>query len=162
LIYSVGYADGADGINAGIPSGQIEIMPTLAGDAKMQGNVVFGDFQLLSQYFSQTGTSWDEGNFTYGSTTNFGDFQLLSQNFGHSASLAAGSALTGLGAAATPAASKSANASSASAASTPIAAAPLPSTNDDIVNGIWAVTAGTDDSSLFSDAMLQDVGSVLD
>jgi autotransporter-associated beta strand protein len=85
LIYSVGYADGADGIT-GVPSGEIEILPTLAGDAKMQGNVVFGDFQLLSQYFGQANTTWDEGNFTYGSTTNFGDFQLLSQNFGQSAS----------------------------------------------------------------------------
>jgi hypothetical protein len=85
LVYSVGYADGADGITS-VPSGEIEIMPTLAGDAKLQGNVVFGDFQLLSQYFGQTGTSWDEGNFTYGSSTDFGDFQLLSQNFGASAS----------------------------------------------------------------------------
>jgi hypothetical protein len=85
LIYSIGYADGADGITA-VPSGVVEILPTLAGDAKLQGNVVFGDFQLLSQYFGQSGTTWDEGNFTYGSTTNFGDFQLLSQNFGQSAS----------------------------------------------------------------------------
>jgi hypothetical protein len=84
LIYAIGYADGADGIT-NVPSGEIEILPTLAGDAKMQGNVVFGDFQLLSQYFGQPNTTWDEGNFTYGSTTNFGDFQLLSQNFGQSA-----------------------------------------------------------------------------
>jgi hypothetical protein len=85
VAYSVGYADGSDGIT-GVPSGEIEIMPTLAGDAKMQGNVVFGDFQLLSQYFGQTGTTWDEGDFTYNGTTNFGDFQLLSQNFGANAS----------------------------------------------------------------------------
>jgi hypothetical protein len=85
LIYSVGYADGSDGITS-VPSGEIEILPTLAGDAKLQGNVVFGDFQLLSQYFGQAGTSWDEGDFTYSGTTNFGDFQLLSQNFGQSAS----------------------------------------------------------------------------
>jgi probable HAF family extracellular repeat protein/autotransporter-associated beta strand protein len=82
LIYSIGYADGADGLTS-VSSGQIEIMPTLAGDARLQGDVVFGDFQLLSQYFGQSG-GWDEGNFTYGSTINFGDFQLLSQNFGAS------------------------------------------------------------------------------
>jgi parallel beta-helix repeat protein/predicted outer membrane repeat protein len=94
-IYSVGYTDGADGIT-GLPSGQIEIMPTLAGDAKMQGNVVFGDFQLLSQYFGKPGT-WDEGNFTYGSAVNFGDFQLLSQNFGgNSSAVAAASAVVQL------------------------------------------------------------------
>jgi autotransporter-associated beta strand protein len=81
LIYAIGSADGADGIVAGLSSGQIEIMPTLVGDAKLQGNVVFGDFQLLSQYFGQGG-GWDEGNFTYGSVIDFADFQLLSQNFG--------------------------------------------------------------------------------
>jgi hypothetical protein len=79
LIYDVGYADGADGITS-VPSGEIEIVPTLAGDAKLQGNVVFGDFQLLAQFFGQPGT-WDEGNFTYGPSVNFGDFQLLAQNF---------------------------------------------------------------------------------
>jgi regulation of enolase protein 1 (concanavalin A-like superfamily) len=88
LLYAIGYADGADGIVSGLSSGQIEIMPTLAGDATLQGNVSFGDFQLLSQYFGQSG-GWDEGNFTYGSTIDFGDFQLLSQNFGQTTSLAA-------------------------------------------------------------------------
>jgi hypothetical protein len=34
-------------------------MPRLDGDAKFQGIVVFGDFQLLAQYFGQSGTSWD-------------------------------------------------------------------------------------------------------
>jgi regulation of enolase protein 1 (concanavalin A-like superfamily) len=88
LIYAIGYADGADGIVSGLSSGQIEIMPTLSGDATLQGSVSFGDFQLLSQYFGQAG-GWDEGNFTYGSTVDFGDFQLVSQNFGQTASLAA-------------------------------------------------------------------------
>jgi hypothetical protein len=84
IMACVSYAGRADGI-AGLPSGQILIMPTLAGDSKMQGNVVFGDFQLLSQYFG-SGGSWDDGNFTFGSTVNFGDFQLLSQNFGANSS----------------------------------------------------------------------------
>jgi hypothetical protein len=62
-------------------SGQIEILPTLAGDASLQGKVDFGDFQLLSQYFGSAGVL-DEGNFSYGSTVDFGDYGLLSQNFG--------------------------------------------------------------------------------
>ncbi|HUB23962.1 MAG TPA: immunoglobulin domain-containing protein [Tepidisphaeraceae bacterium] len=81
LIYSVGYADGADGIVSGLSAGQIEIMPALVGDARLQGNVVFGDFQTLAQYFGQVG-GWDEGNFTYGATVDFGDFQELAQDFG--------------------------------------------------------------------------------
>jgi autotransporter-associated beta strand protein len=84
LVYSVGYADGADGQGIA-PSGEIEILPTLAGDAKLQGNVVFGDFQVLAQYFGKSG-GWDEGNFTYGSTVDFGDFQLLAQDFGFNSS----------------------------------------------------------------------------
>jgi len=85
LIYAIGSADGADGIVSGLPSGQIEIMPTLAGDAQLKGTVGFGDFQLLSQYFGQAG-GWDEGNFTYGSAVDLGDFQLLAENFGASSS----------------------------------------------------------------------------
>jgi hypothetical protein len=86
LVYTVGCYDGADRIVSGLPVGEIEVLPCLAGDAKMLGNVNFGDFQVLSQYFGQSGTNWDEGNFSYGSSTDFGDFQLLSQNFGQTAS----------------------------------------------------------------------------
>ncbi|HUB24160.1 MAG TPA: PEP-CTERM sorting domain-containing protein [Tepidisphaeraceae bacterium] len=89
LIYALGYSDGADGIT-NVPSGEIEIMATMAGDAKLQGNVVFGDFQLLAEYFGQSG-GWDQGNFTYGGTVDFGDFQLLAQDFGaNSSALTAG------------------------------------------------------------------------
>jgi len=80
-VYGIGYADSADGIVSGLSSGQIEIMPALAGDAKLAVEVDFGDFQILTQYFGQSG-DWDEGNFTGVSTINFGDFQLLSENFG--------------------------------------------------------------------------------
>jgi fibronectin-binding autotransporter adhesin len=84
-IYAIGYADGSDGLTTSAPSGEVEILPTLAGDAKLQGNVVFGDFQVLAQYFGKSG-SWDEGNFTYGATVSFGDFQQLAQDFGSNTS----------------------------------------------------------------------------
>jgi hypothetical protein len=86
--YGVGYADGADNIAPAISSGQIEIMPTLLGDATLQGSVGFGDFQTLAQYFGSAG-GWDEGNFTYGAGIGFGDYQIMAQNFGKTASLAA-------------------------------------------------------------------------
>jgi hypothetical protein len=90
LVYAVGYADGADGLTAE-SSGQIEIVPTIAGDASLQGTVDFGDFQVLAQYFGHSGTSWDEGDFTYSGATDFGDFQLLAQDFGaNSSALTAG------------------------------------------------------------------------
>jgi hypothetical protein len=94
LVYSVGYADSADGI-ANLPSGEIEIMPTLAGDAKLEGSVNFGDFQILAQYFGQSG-GWDEGNFTYGATVDFGDFQLLAQDFGSNDSAVSSTELASL------------------------------------------------------------------
>jgi fibronectin-binding autotransporter adhesin len=103
-VYSVGYADGADGIVSGLSSGQIEIMPTLAGDAKLQGGVGFGDFQLLAQYFGSSG-GWDEGNFNYGGKVTLGDYQLLAQNFGASSALSASQAA----AASTPAGQTSAD-----------------------------------------------------
>ncbi|HUB27860.1 MAG TPA: hypothetical protein VL992_20720 [Tepidisphaeraceae bacterium] len=90
LDYSIGYADGADGLISSLSSGEIEILPTLAGDAKLQGNVVFGDFQILAQYFGQSGTTWDEGDFTYNGSTTFGDFQLLAQDFGSGSGFTAG------------------------------------------------------------------------
>ncbi|HUB23954.1 MAG TPA: autotransporter-associated beta strand repeat-containing protein [Tepidisphaeraceae bacterium] len=84
LIYDVGYADGADGMTS-LSSGEIEIVPTVAGDAKLQGNVVFGDFQVLAQYFGKAG-GWDQGNFAYAATIDFGDFQMLAQDFGANSS----------------------------------------------------------------------------
>jgi predicted outer membrane repeat protein len=89
LVYGVGYADGADGLGV-VSSGVIEIMPTLAGDARLQGQVNFGDFELLAAYFGSSG-GWDEGNFTYDGSANFGDFELLAQNFGADSSALAAS-----------------------------------------------------------------------
>jgi hypothetical protein len=77
--YGIGYADGADGIVPGLPSGEIEIAPTLVGDATLSGSVTFGDFSILAQYFGQSG-GWDEGNFLYASTVNFADFIALVGN----------------------------------------------------------------------------------
>ena len=42
--YGIGYADGADGVVAGLPSGEIEIMFTLLGDANLDGTVNSEDF----------------------------------------------------------------------------------------------------------------------
>jgi len=52
----------------------------IGGDAKLQGNVSYGDFQLLAQYFGQSG-SVDSSDLTYGDLTNFGQFQQLSETF---------------------------------------------------------------------------------
>ena len=88
LSYGIGYADGADGAVAGLPSGEIEIMFTLLGDANLDGQVNAEDFTPFSQHLGQGG-SWDGGDFNYDGTVNAEDFTPFSANLGQSASLAA-------------------------------------------------------------------------
>jgi autotransporter-associated beta strand protein len=89
LSYGIGYADGADGVVAGLPSGEIEIMYTLLGDANLDGTVNAEDFTLFSEHLGQSGMMWDDGDFNYDGTVNSEDFTLFSHNLGQSASLAA-------------------------------------------------------------------------
>ncbi len=89
LSYGIGYADSADpGNPAGLPSGTIEVMFTLLGDANLDGTVNSEDFTPFSQNLGQSG-SWDEGDFNYDGTINAEDFTLFSHNLGKSATLAA-------------------------------------------------------------------------
>ena len=83
LSYGIGYADGADGVVAGLPSGEIEIMFTLLGDANLDGTVNAEDFTLFSQHVGQSG-GWDEGDFNDDGTVNAEDFTLFSANLGQS------------------------------------------------------------------------------
>jgi len=88
--YALGYSDGADGVVAGLSSGQIEIAYTLIGDANLDGKVNGIDFNLMAAHFNQSVTNgWDEGDFNYSGTVNGIDFNLLSGNFNQSASQAA-------------------------------------------------------------------------
>jgi len=89
LSYGIGYADGADGIVAGLPSGEIEIMFTLLGDANLDGTVNAEDFTLFSEHLGQSGQTWDDGDFNYDGTVNAEDFTSFSANLGQTASLAA-------------------------------------------------------------------------
>jgi autotransporter-associated beta strand protein len=88
LSYGIGYADGADGVVAGLPSGEIEIMYTLLGDANLDGTVNAEDFTLFSEHLGQSGTIWDDGDFNYDGTVNSEDFTAFSHNLGQSAALA--------------------------------------------------------------------------
>ncbi|HEX4056058.1 MAG TPA: dockerin type I domain-containing protein [Tepidisphaeraceae bacterium] len=83
--YGIGYADGADGLVAGISSGQIEIKYTLYGDTNLDGVVNSIDFGNLAANFGESGKVWDQGDFNYDGTVNSIDFGLLASNFGKSA-----------------------------------------------------------------------------
>jgi autotransporter-associated beta strand protein len=95
LSYGIGYADGADGVVAGLPSGEIEIIFTLLGDANLDGTVNSEDFTLFSEHLGQSGMMWDDGDFNYDGTVNTEDFTLFSSNLGQSASLAAQAGVLG-------------------------------------------------------------------
>jgi rhamnogalacturonan endolyase len=80
--YGLGYADGADGVVAGLSSGQIEVKYTLLGDANLDGVVNGSDFSILAANFGLGSTNWDQGNFFYGASVNGADFSALASNFG--------------------------------------------------------------------------------
>jgi autotransporter-associated beta strand protein len=81
LLYGVGYADGKDGVVAGLTSGQIEVMYTLLGDANLDGLVNSADFNILAANFNQSITGWDQGDFNYDGLVNSADFNALAANF---------------------------------------------------------------------------------
>jgi len=86
--YGIGYADSADpGNPADLPSGTIEILYTLLGDANLDGKVNGADFTLMATNFNDSVTAgWDQGDFNYDGAVNGGDFVLLADNFNQFAS----------------------------------------------------------------------------
>jgi hypothetical protein len=87
LLHSLAYADGADAVVSGLPSGQIMILPTVEGDALLLGNVTYADFQILQQNFGLSDRSWDQGDFDYSGSVDFADFKALAQDFSSDSSL---------------------------------------------------------------------------
>jgi prepilin-type processing-associated H-X9-DG protein len=81
--YGVGYADGADGVDTNLTSGQIEIAYAQYGDITLSGLVNANDFHILSENFGDVVTGgWEDGDFTYSGTVSAEDFHLLTENFG--------------------------------------------------------------------------------
>jgi len=89
LLYGVGYADGADGVVAGLSSGQIEVAYTLLGDANLDGLVNTSDFNIVAANFNQSITGWDQGDFNFDGLVNTADFNELAANFNQGVSGAA-------------------------------------------------------------------------
>jgi autotransporter-associated beta strand protein len=82
--YGVGYADGADGVVAGLSSGQIEVTYAIYGDANLDGVVNGQDFTILVGNLGKTVAGWDRGDFNYDNSVDGTDFTLLVQNLGKS------------------------------------------------------------------------------
>jgi autotransporter-associated beta strand protein len=81
--YGVGYADGADGIDPNLTSGQFEIAYAQYGDITLQGEVNANDFHILASNFGfPTTAGWEAGDFLYQGAVNAQDFYLMASNFG--------------------------------------------------------------------------------
>jgi autotransporter-associated beta strand protein len=80
--YGIGYADGADGVVAGLSSGQIEVKYTLLGDANLDGIVSGVDFTILVGNLGKAVNSWDQGDFNYDGVVSGTDFTALVGNLG--------------------------------------------------------------------------------
>lgn len=80
---AIAVVDGADGAVIGLGSGWIEITEALTGDARLTGQVSFGDFQILAANYGAPG-GWDDGNFDDDPTVDFNDFEAMAVNFGSS------------------------------------------------------------------------------
>jgi hypothetical protein len=83
--YGLGYADGADGVVAGLSSGQIEVKYTLYGDANLDGVVSGIDFTILVGNLGKVVSGWDRGDFNYDGVVSGVDFTLLVGNLGKAA-----------------------------------------------------------------------------
>jgi autotransporter-associated beta strand protein len=83
--FGVGYADGADGVVAGLSSGQIELKYTRYGDANLDGVVSGVDFTILVGNLGKSANSWDQGDFNYDGVVSGVDFTLLVGNLGKAA-----------------------------------------------------------------------------
>jgi hypothetical protein len=62
---------------------------TRLGDADLDGEVGFADFQRLERGFGQAGQTWASGDFNYDGKVDVVDFKLLYDNYGQTADIAA-------------------------------------------------------------------------
>ncbi|MDB5321644.1 MAG: yapH [Phycisphaerales bacterium] len=95
----VGYAEAADVLRiAGaqnatfggqtVDATSVLVRLTRLGDADLDGEVGFGDFQRFERGFGLTGQTWSGGDFNYDGKVDIADFKLLFSNYGLTADLA--------------------------------------------------------------------------
>jgi ELWxxDGT repeat protein len=86
-MYSIGYADSADGVVTGQPANTVEVRFTVAGDTNLDRTVNSTDaIQMARHYLATSSPAWDLGNFNYDTTINLSDATLLQKNFNATAS----------------------------------------------------------------------------
>ena len=56
-------------------------MPTLGGDANLDGRVDVADLGLLAAHYGQAGAEWYEGDFNYSGGVDVGDLGILAAQY---------------------------------------------------------------------------------
>jgi len=80
---AIGYVDSADGSGINTMANSIELKYTLYADTGLLGTVGFADFSKLTQtYGTNSGGTWDTGDWNYDGSVNFADFSLLTRTYG--------------------------------------------------------------------------------
>lgn len=82
--HTLGLADSADGVVAGVPANTILVTYALIGDVNLDGKVGFPDLVVLARNYHRTNANWDQGDFNYDGIVEFGDLVTLARNYGHS------------------------------------------------------------------------------
>lgn len=79
----VGYIDSADGTGLNPAVNSILLRYTVIGDTDLDGTVGLSDYTAVVRNFG-SGTGWDRGVVTYGTSVGLGDYTAVVRNFGKS------------------------------------------------------------------------------
>ena len=63
-------------------NGRVRLRAARPGDADVDGDVNFNDFEVLANHFGMPG-GWQNGDFDSNGQVQFPDFVILANNFGH-------------------------------------------------------------------------------
>jgi len=94
--HTLGLADSADGVVAGVPANTLLVTYALIGDAALDGTVGFPDLVILARNYNRTNANWDQGDFNYDGKVDFFDLVTLARNYGHTTAAAPLAALSPL------------------------------------------------------------------
>lgn len=85
--HGLGYANGADGVVAGLSSNTVLVKYARYGDANLDGSVGFDDLVILARNYGSPpgGANWDQGDFNYDGVVSFNDLVKLARDYGRAA-----------------------------------------------------------------------------
>ena len=79
--HTVGFADSADQVVAGLPANTVEVRFAIPGDADLDGVVDFSDLVILARNYGRKTAHWDQGDFNYDGSVGFDDLVTLARHY---------------------------------------------------------------------------------